>query len=83
MALESWGRGKAKKEGNVQSKGARSGQIHVDDILHGASFPDLPDCHLASSALPLEAQPWGRTLPEAAATGVVVIGSPGTVAVVP
>lgn len=83
MALESWGRGKAKKEGNVQSTGVRSGQIHVDNILHGASSPDLPGCHPASSALPLEAQPRGRTLPEAAAAGVVVIGSPGTVAVVP
>lgn len=36
------GEGKAKKEGNVQSTGARSGQIHVDNILHGASSPDLP-----------------------------------------
>lgn len=70
-------------EGSVQSKGVRSGKMHVDNILPGASFPDLPNCHLASSTLPLEAQPRARALPEETTVGMVVTGSPGTGAVVP
>lgn len=70
--MERWGRGKAKKEGSVQSKGVRSGQTHVDNILPPAS-----------STLPLEAQFWGTASPEGTAAGTVVTGSPGTAAVVP